>query len=163
MSEPTIVLRPGRASDASAIAAMSRALIESGLDWRYRAQRIARLMHAPETFVLVAAEADQIAGFAIMEFGPERAHLMLFAVQPAQRRRGLGRRMVEWLMHSAQTAGMASVHLELRADNHAARDFYRALDFHPTVQVAGYYDGRVSALRMVRVLRPPGQAWPERP
>ena len=163
MTDRTLLLRPARPADAQAIAVMSRDLIESGLGWRYRPERIARLMSARETLVLVAAEGEQVAGFAIMELGEERAHLVLFAVLPSQRRRGLGRRMVEWLMVSAQTAGMASVHLELRADNHAARDFYLRLDFHPTVRVAGYYDGREPALRMVRLLRPPGQAMPHWP
>jgi ribosomal protein S18 acetylase RimI-like enzyme len=163
MTDRTLLLRPARPADAQAIAVMSRDLIETGLGWRYRPERIGRLMSARETLVLVAAEGEQVAGFAIMELGEERAHLVLFAVLPSQRRRGLGRRMVEWLMVSAQTAGMASVHLELRADNHAARDFYLRLDFHPTVRVAGYYDGREPALRMVRLLRAPGQALPDWP
>jgi len=78
-----------------------------------------------------------------------------------QRRRGIGRRLVEWLIESALTAGMASVHLELRASNDAARRFYRAMGFYETVLVPGYYRGveggrKEGALRMLRVLRVPG-------
>jgi ribosomal-protein-alanine N-acetyltransferase len=97
-----------------------------------------------------------------MDFGDERAHLVLLAVQPVQRRRGIGRRMVEWLMDTAVTAGMASVHLELRADNEAARRFYRALGFSETVLMPRYYNGREAAMRMIRMLRAPGplpQSW----
>jgi ribosomal protein S18 acetylase RimI-like enzyme len=50
---------------------------------------------------------------------------------------------------------MASVHLELRAGNRSAIDFYRALGFSQTLLVSGYYQGRENALRMIRVLRPP--------
>lgn len=160
MAATSIVLRLARPADAPAVAAMSRDLIEAGLGWRYRSARIARLVAAPETTVLVAAAGERIAGFAIMEFGAERAHLMLFAVDPRQQRQGIGRRMIEWLLKSAQTAGMASVHLELRAANAGARAFYRSVGFDATLQVPDYYDGREPALRMVRVLRPPGRPPP---
>ena len=81
---------------------------------------------------------------------------MLLAVQPLQRRLGIGRRLVEWLLESALTAGMASVHLELRADNAAGRRFYRALGFSETILIPRYYEGREAAMRMIRVLRATG-------
>jgi ribosomal-protein-alanine N-acetyltransferase len=159
-----LTIRPAEAGDARAIAEMSRDFIESGLGWRYDAASIQRAMKRRETAVIVAAERQTyvagekpgIAGFAIMDFGDERAHLVLLAVQPVLRRRGVGRRLVDWLMESAVAAGMASVHLELRADNEAARRFYRALGFSETVLMPRYYNGREAAMRMVRVLRAPG-------
>jgi ribosomal-protein-alanine N-acetyltransferase len=165
-----ITLRLAEAGDARPIAEMSRDFIESGLGWRYDAGHIERALRRRETVVLAAAERQTyvardrpgLSGFAIMDFGEERAHLVLLAVQPAQRRRGIGRRLVEWLMESAVTAGMASVHLELRADNEAARRFYRALGFSETVLMPRYYNGRIAAMRMIRMLRAPGplpQSW----
>jgi ribosomal-protein-alanine N-acetyltransferase len=159
-----VALRIAEPGDAPAIAEMSRDFIESGLGWRYDPERILRAMRRRESVVLaasgrptyIARERPPLAGFAIMDFGDERAHLVLLAVQPTQRRRGIGRRLVDWLMESAQTAGMASVHLELRASNEAARRFYRALGFSETVLMPRYYDGREAAMRMIRVLRAPG-------
>jgi ribosomal protein S18 acetylase RimI-like enzyme len=159
-----VTLRLAEAGDVRAIAEMSRDYIESGLGWRYDPAHIQRAMRRRETVVLaaserqtyVARERPSLSGFAIMDFGDERAHLVLLAVQPSQRRRGTGRRMVEWLVESALVAGMASVHLELRADNEAARRFYRALGFSETVLMPKYYDGREAAMRMIRMLRAPG-------
>jgi ribosomal-protein-alanine N-acetyltransferase len=91
-----------------------------------------------------------------MEFGDDRAHLVLLAVQPRHRRNGVGRQLVEWLLESARTAGIESVHLELRASNEAARRFYRALGFAETVLMPRYYGGREAAMRMIRLLRAPG-------
>ena len=95
-----------------------------------------------------------------MEFGDERAHLVLLAVRPSHRRTGIGQRLLEWLLESARVAGIASIHLELRSSNEAARRFYRAMGFYETVLVPGYYrsgEGRKEgALRMLRVLRTPG-------
>jgi len=151
-----MTIRLAELRDAQAIGFMSRDLIESGLGWKYDAERILRAMRQRETVVLVACERGLIVGFAVMEFGDERAHLVLLAVRPAHRRRGIGRGLLDWLLASARAAGMESVHLELRAGNEAARGFYRALGFSETLLVPGYYRGREAALRMLRLLRAPG-------
>ena len=153
-----MTIRLAELRDAQAIGFMSRDLIESGLGWKYDAERILRAMRQRETVVLVACERGLIVGFAVMEFGDERAHLVLLAVRPAHRRRGIGRGLLDWLLASARAAGMESVHLELRAGNEAARGFYRALGFSETLLVPGYYRGREAALRMLRLLRAPGAA-----
>jgi [ribosomal protein S18]-alanine N-acetyltransferase len=153
-----MTIRLAEQCDVQAIALMSRDLIEAGLGWKYDSERIVSAMRQRETVVLVACEHALVVGFAVMEFGDERAHLVLLAVRPAQRRRGIGRGLMEWLIESARAAGMASVHLELRAGNEAARGFYRALGFSETLLVPGYYRGREAALRMLRLLRMPGPA-----
>jgi ribosomal protein S18 acetylase RimI-like enzyme len=168
MTARAITIRPAEPRDAQAIATMSRDFIESGLGWKYDAARVLRAMRDRDTLAVVACEGAKgaaarsgaVAGFAIMEFGDERAHLVLLAVRPSHRRLGIGQRMLEWLLESARVAGMASIHLELRAGNDAARRFYRAMGFYETVLVPGYYrsgEGRKEgALRMLRVLRSPG-------
>ena len=160
MNAKNITLRPARAADAAAIAAMSRDLIETGLGWSWGPERVARAISNQDTFALLACDHDQIAGFAIMYFGDEHAHLTLFAVRPSHRRRGIGRRMLEWLVESAYVAGIATVHLELRSSNHAARAFYKSLGFSESAYVPGYYRGREMALRMMHALRKPGLALP---
>ena len=59
-------------------------------------------------------------------------------------------------LESAQVAGVSSVHVELRASNAPAYAFYRSLSFVETIRVPGYYRGRETALRMIRMLRVPG-------
>ncbi|MDH5222781.1 MAG: GNAT family N-acetyltransferase [Betaproteobacteria bacterium] len=156
MTAHAITIRLADPRDAQAIALMSRDLVESGLGWKYDAARVLRAIRDPDTLAPVACERGRIAGFSLMEFGDERAHLVLLAVRPAQRRTGVGRRLVDWLVESARTAGIASLHLELRSGNEAARAFYRAMGFDETIVVPGYYRGRESALRMIRVLRAAG-------
>jgi len=163
-----IAIRLAEPRDAQAIGLMSRDFIEAGLGWKYDAPRVLRAIRDRETLVVVACESAKsagdsrgaIAGFAVIEFGDERAHLVLLAVRPSHRRLGIGRRLLEWLLESARTAGIASVHLELRAVNEGARRFYRAMGFFETVLVPGYYRGaegrKEGALRMLRVLRAPG-------
>ena len=69
-----------------------------------------------------------------MTLGEERAHLVLLAVRADHHRRGIGRRMTQWLVETAMTAGIATLHVELRAQNKAAYAFYRALGFEQTLK-----------------------------
>ncbi|MDH3319951.1 MAG: GNAT family N-acetyltransferase [Betaproteobacteria bacterium] len=156
MTAHAITVRLAGQRDAQAIALMSRDLVESGLGWKYDAARVLKAIRDPDTLTPVACDGGRIAGFGIMEFGDERAHLVLLAVRPTHRRMGIGRRLVDWLVESSRTAGIASLHLELRAANEAARGFYRAMAFDETIVVPGYYRGREAALRMIRVLRAAG-------
>ncbi len=158
MSTQDITLQFADRSDAAALASMSRDLIEAGLGWRYRSQSVRDLIYDPETVTLVARNGEALAGFGIMKFGDERAHLVLLAVRPVYQRRGIARRVLQWLVESAATAGMVSIHVELRARNTGAYAFYRAIGFAETLRLPGYYSGRETAIRMLRLLRAPAAA-----
>jgi ribosomal-protein-alanine N-acetyltransferase len=158
MAAAAIQLRPALVTDAHAMAQMSRDLIETGLAWTYDAAKIARLIANPDSLALVACDALGLAGFAVMKFGDERAHLVLLAVRASHQRQGVARRMLSWLLHSARTAGIAEVTLELRAGNAGARAFYRAMGFSDTGLLPGYYGNGEPALRMQRVLRAIGDS-----
>ena len=151
-----ITLRLAHATDATRIALMSRDLIEVGLGWSWQPERVARTMRRADATTLVAVDGKRVIGFAIMQFGEEHAHLSLLAVAPTHRRMGVGKRMIDWLIKSAYTAGIAVIHLELRTTNQAGRRLYRALGFVDGSYIPGYYCGRETALRMLRELRSPG-------
>jgi [ribosomal protein S18]-alanine N-acetyltransferase len=150
-------LEPARIADAARLAAMSHELIESGLRPKWGAERIRWHVRHAESVVLTARSDRSIAGFAIMRYAEEVAHLNLLAVDPAHRRRGIARRLVTWLEETALTAGTYTIGLELRAQNETAQDFYRALGYREVGRVPGYYQGIEAAIRMerdVRVSRP---------
>ncbi|MEO8346831.1 MAG: GNAT family N-acetyltransferase [Betaproteobacteria bacterium] len=153
MSTQDITLQLAGQHDAALLAAMSRDLIEAGLGWRYRAESIGKLIEDAEMVTLVARSGEALAGFGIMKIGDERAHLILLAVRPEFQRRGIGQRIVHWLQESAAIAGVVSIHVELRAGNTAAYAFYRGLGFAETLRLPGYYSGRETAIRMLRLLR----------
>ena len=160
MAALNLELGLANSGDAQVLAAFARDLIEAGLGWAYRPPRIAAIIDDADTVTLVARACARPVGFAAMRFGEDRSHLILLAVQPAHQRRGIARRMLEWLLESARVAGVASVHVELRADNAAAFALYRALGFAETFRVPGYYRGRETAVRMLRMLRSPAMPDP---
>lgn len=153
MNLRTYSLRLAVATDAQQMAAMSRDLIEHGHGWSWTRERVARNIRHPESTALVAYSGTQVVGFAIMYFGDDHAHLNLLAVRPGWQRRGVGRRLVNWLEESCRVAGISAIHLEVRASNTPGRRFYRALGFQEVALLPGYYGGREAAVWMARALR----------
>ena len=148
-----IHLRLARLADTRQIALMSRDQIEMGLAWRWTPSRVAEQIHCPDTVVLIAGDQKAIAGFAIMYFGEEIAHLNLLAVKESHQRLGIGSRLLNWLEESSIVAGVATVELEVRARNRGARAFYKSLGYEEVRLLPGYYSGRESAIQMARFLR----------
>ncbi|MGE0383745.1 MAG: GNAT family N-acetyltransferase [Gammaproteobacteria bacterium] len=155
MTAQAVQIGPARRSDVAAMATMSRDLIERGLGWRWTAPRIEAHRRREDVLAVQASVAGYLAGFAIMQFGATRAHLLLLAVGAERRRLGIGRRLLQWLEECADVAGIHSIVLELRARNAGALAFYRALGYEELRVLPGYYLGRESAIRMMRILRLP--------
>ncbi|MDQ2926826.1 MAG: GNAT family N-acetyltransferase [Pseudomonadota bacterium] len=139
-------------ADALVVAEMSRDLIEHGLGWSWTRERILRSLRHPDINVVVAVRDAERAGFGIMKYGDDEAHLLLLAVRPGHARHGVGRTLVDWLEATARVAGILRVSLEARVGNTAARAFYARLGFAQTQLMPGYYGGREASLRMVKEL-----------
>lgn len=152
MDAPEFSLRLATVHEAAEIACLSRELVEAGLPWAWRPERVAASVRSARANVVVARAANEIAGFGIMRYGDDEAHLDLLAVDPTCRRQGLGRQLIRWLEAPAIAGGIASVTLEVRAWNHGAQAFYERLGYRKLGRVAGYYQGRESAMRMKREL-----------
>ena len=148
-----ITLRLGRPADLNTVAAMSRDLIEMGLKWKWTPFRLNRLLSQKHAQLLIAeSPSDEVAGFAIMEFHRNNAHMDLLAVAPAYRGLGLGRDMVIWLEETALAAGISRVILEVRAESTGARAFYQRLGYRQDAVLPGYYQGLETAIHMVHQL-----------
>lgn len=83
-------------------------------------------------------EMGQAAGFALARHVAGETELLLIAIAPQHRRKGLARRLVELLAMSAKNRGSRKVFLEMRANNEAA-GLYRSLGFRPIGRRRDYY------------------------
>jgi len=133
--------------DGVRIATMSRDYVEDGLGWGWTPARVLRSIRDRATNVVVAECGADLAGFGIMKYLDDDAHLLLFAVRPEYRRRGVGSGLVAWLESTATTAGIELIFLETRARNTAAREFYAARGYRELATLPRYY-GSEDAVRI---------------
>jgi len=151
IAEYEIVL--ARPADAQKISELSRDAIEHGLPWSWTPRRVMRSIHDVSTNVAVARRGSRVLAFAIMSYGDEEAHLLLLAVEPVLRRRGVGSALLAWLEMTARVAGIGLIRLEARSANRIARSFYRRHGFTETGLHRGYYQGVEDAVRMTKDLK----------
>ena len=143
-------------ADASVIADLSRDVIECGLGWSWTAPRVLKALRDDATNVIVARHHAKarggVAGFAIMSYGDDSAHIVLFAVDAAHRRCGIGSALLSWLETTARTAGINTIQLEARSKNREARAFYQQLGFNEIGVRVSYYRGVEDAVRFEKSL-----------
>jgi [ribosomal protein S18]-alanine N-acetyltransferase len=139
-------------SEARSIAEMSRDYVEYGLGWSWTPARVLKAIQDRTTNVAVIREKGLVLAFGIMRYGEQKAHLTLLAVQPAERKRGLGAVLLSWLEKSAAVAGIERLQLEARVDNPVAITFYRNQGYEQAGIVHGYYRGEVDAMRLEKSL-----------
>ncbi len=148
MDMPPLIIRLATRADATRIGEMSRDYIERGLNWNWDSRRVSYSIAQRDTNVAVATVAADIAGFGVMRYHDSDAHLMLFAVRPTWRRKGVGTALLGWLEATAVTAGVELIWLEARAGNTEALAFYRARGYRLLDTMHRYYSGVEDAVRV---------------
>jgi len=84
------------------------------------------------------ADDAPAAGFALVRTMIDEQELLLLAIDPRWRRRGLGASLLKRIIAAAHQHGMVRMLLEMRAGN-SAENLYRAFSFMPVGQRAKYY------------------------
>lgn len=103
---------------------------------------------APERLVLIAEssltgstedETSEMIGFLVALHVAREWELENIVVAPAARRRGIGRQLLDTLLTTARETNSASMFLEVRESNVAARGLYEKLGFRQTGHRLAYY------------------------
>ncbi|HEV8254321.1 MAG TPA: ribosomal protein S18-alanine N-acetyltransferase [Vicinamibacteria bacterium] len=81
-----------------------------------------------------------IVAYCCYDVAADEMHIHNLAVHPAERGRGLGRRLLELVLGSGARRGAAVAYLEVRASNWPARRLYGSLGFEVAQVRRGYYD-----------------------
>jgi [ribosomal protein S18]-alanine N-acetyltransferase len=133
-----VTVRPGRSEDLAAVRALD---VEAfGVDawsetaWRDEWDQVPDLRH-----LVVAVEAEEVVGFALVAAVADVADLHRIAVTPAWRRRGVGRALMEALLAEARARRCDRMLLEVEAANEAALALYGRLGFVRIARRRAYY------------------------
>lgn len=116
-----------------------------GEAWTRR--QVADSLAFPHTHcTLIAADGESpreghpAVGFALVRAAPGEEELLLVAVVPEHRGRGLGTRLLERFADHARARGAERIFLEMRSNNPAAA-LYQAQGFEPIGKRKDYYRG----------------------
>ena len=98
----------------------------------------------PSTFLLLvdtsgnAISAGEAAGFVLSRQALDEEELLLIAIRPEERGRGLGRALMDRYLAAASRRGARRIFLEMRANN-PAHSLYRRSGFIPIGTRPRYY------------------------
>jgi ribosomal-protein-alanine N-acetyltransferase len=103
-------------------------------------------------YYVVARRGRRLVGYAGLWFVDDpdgsQAHVTNIVVAPAERRAGVGARLMHELASEARRRGCAAWTLEVRASNTGAQDMYRRFGFAPAGVRRRYYENTEDAIVM---------------
>jgi ribosomal-protein-alanine N-acetyltransferase len=88
---------------------------------------------------LVAEQGGAIIGYVIARHALDEAEILNLGVVPTRQRHGVGRNLVQRMLAQLRQWGVATVFLEVRESNSAARRLYGALGFAQVGRRRNYY------------------------
>ena len=130
-----MTLRPAPADDAQALAGVHA----RAFDHPWPAPDIAELIAAPGAFALAAERDAAVVGFILCRAIAGEAEILTLAIDPAARRSGLARALVEAAAGLARVAGAEAMFLEVAEDNLPAISLYEGTGFVRAGLRRGYY------------------------
>lgn len=127
--------------DLEAVLAIERASFE----FPWTEQEFVGRLRRRNTIGLVVEARDhagheRVVGYLLYELHAGRFRVVNVAVDPAARRRGLGRQLLQKLIGKLDPRGRRCVRLEVRETNVAAQLFFRALGFRAVHVLRAFYD-----------------------
>lgn len=131
-----IELRGMEEADLSTVVAIEAEAFSS--PWTEASMR--EMLRRPEARTLVAAEASgRVVGYAVWIPIGDQAELMNLAVTSSERRRGIGRLLLDRMLERVEGEGVSEVFLEVRPTNEPALHLYREAGFERIGVRRGYY------------------------
>lgn len=130
--------RPLAAADLDRVAAIERVTFPDAWSRDAFAHTLAR----PSAWgVALDDEQGTLVGYGICAVAADEGEILNLAVDPASRRRGAGRRLLEAMVTWLEGHGVRDVFLEVRASNAAAIALYERSGFRRLGVRKGYYRG----------------------
>lgn len=154
MATRTITLRHGDARDIAAVDALMATAFDPRFGEAWTRNQCLGVIAMAGVRLTLASVDEEPAGFALVRTVADEAELLLLAVAPAYRRRGVGAALLRAITGDAQGSGVADLHLEVRAGNDAVR-LYTGQGFAKVGERRAYYRGRTGQAYDAHTYRKP--------
>jgi len=124
----TINIRTFIVADTQAVIRLWQAC-ELTRPWNNPHKDIQRKLSVSDDLFLVAEEDSHVIGSVMGGYEGHRGWINYLAVDPSQRNRGLGRRLMQEVEKRLLTLDCPKINLQVRANNQSVIDFYKAIGF----------------------------------
>ena len=141
MATRDLLLRHGDARDIGAVEAIMEAAFEPRFGESWTRNQCLGVIAMPHVRLTLAWLDDAPAGFALVRSVAGEAELLLLAVAPGARRRGVGTALLRSVIADAVALAVSDLHLEVRAGNDAVR-LYTEHGFRKVGERRAYYRGK---------------------
>ena len=95
----------------------------------------------PYLKILTYVEKDKIIGFLLYSLIYDRIEIEQFEVITKERRKGIGDKLLKYLIEKYQDTSIKNITLEVKEDNIAAINLYKKYGFKKVSTRENYYDG----------------------
>lgn len=136
----TLTLREGNEGDIGDVMVVMEQAFDPAFGEAWSAGQCLGMMSLPDVWLSFANDGARTLGFALSRLLIDEAELLLLAVEPDARRRGVGRALVERTAAIAAGKGAQRLLLEVRDDNQALA-LYRGVGFSEIGRRHAYYRG----------------------
>lgn len=145
-------LATARVGDVSAAMRVMEAAFDPVYGEAWSTAQLLTLFALPSARVCVAWDGERPCGFSAARVAGPESELLLLAVDPADRGRGVGAALLDDWMNWASGEGADEYFLEMRADNDAVH-LYRGAGFSECGRRPAYYRGGDGVLRDAVTMR----------
>lgn len=141
-SSAELQMARGGSSDLDSVIQVMNSAFDERFGEAWTRSQCAGILPMPGVKLVVARFGDgRSVGFALYRTIGDEAELLLLAVSPEFRRRGIGRMLLDQFIDHARDRGVSRVHLEVREGNPAVI-MYRLAGFSVAGRRHKYYHGR---------------------
>lgn len=151
----SVSIRPADRADAASIAHIET----TGPTPSWTQAEVGATLDLPTTIAIVAvAERGDVVGHLVSAVVLDEAEVLIIAVAPSVRRRGIGRTLLAEAERRWAAQGVARAFLDVRADNTPALGLYRSAGWRTAGQRRAYYRDGTTAIVLERTLSEGGTA-----
>lgn len=133
-------LRTGSPTDLPAVATVMADAFDPRFGEAWTVNQCLGMLSLAGVWLTLACEGDRLTGFALARAIAGDGELLLLAVRPSMRGRGIGAALLRSVIADASARNAGRLHLEVRAGNDAVH-LYRAHGFAKVGERRGYYRG----------------------
>lgn len=134
-------LAEGGSGDLDSVVQVMESAFDDRFGEAWTRSQCAGILPMPGVKLVLAQFEGRAAGFSLHRTISDEAELLLLAVSPDVRRRGIGKMLLDDFLENARSNGASRVHLEVREGNPAVL-MYRSSGFALVGRRRKYYRGR---------------------